>query len=266
MDISKDYYATLGVLPSAEDFVIQAAYRALSKVYHPDVYKGDDADEKMAEINEAYEVLGNKAKRMEYDQQRSKTESDDSEFFNENFSAETHDYDPLHDDWKMALEYYPELLQIIKRLARISSRLAFNFRVYIVQEKRYSEAERVAEEMEKNFLTQFFGSNFYVHNFALQLIDRKEKATLLELNKAIKVMGSGDGRKIAHQLAKKHGIDFVIEDEVLVNEYCRICNSVDSSAYLIVQKEYFQEWKVGKISNQELVDEVSMHIRKRKKN
>jgi len=29
MDASKDYYATLGVLTTAEDYLIQAAYKAL---------------------------------------------------------------------------------------------------------------------------------------------------------------------------------------------------------------------------------------------
>lgn len=32
----KDYYATLGVTPQAEDVVIKAAYRALAQRYHPD--------------------------------------------------------------------------------------------------------------------------------------------------------------------------------------------------------------------------------------
>ena len=49
----KDYYAILGVHPSAEEAVISAAYRALAKLYHPDLYKGSDAAERMAKINEA---------------------------------------------------------------------------------------------------------------------------------------------------------------------------------------------------------------------
>ena len=35
MDFSKDYYAILGVHPSAEKVVIDAAYKALAKRYHP---------------------------------------------------------------------------------------------------------------------------------------------------------------------------------------------------------------------------------------
>ena len=37
MDPNKDYYAILGVHPTAEKAVIDAAYKALAKRYHPDL-------------------------------------------------------------------------------------------------------------------------------------------------------------------------------------------------------------------------------------
>ena len=37
----KDFYAILGVSVNAELEVINAAYRAMAKKYHPDVYKGN---------------------------------------------------------------------------------------------------------------------------------------------------------------------------------------------------------------------------------
>jgi curved DNA-binding protein CbpA len=40
MDASKDYYAILGLTPSAEEVVIRAAYKALAQRYHPDRTKG----------------------------------------------------------------------------------------------------------------------------------------------------------------------------------------------------------------------------------
>jgi len=46
--MDKDYYAILGVHPSAEEAVISAAYWALAKLYHPDLYKGGDAADRMA--------------------------------------------------------------------------------------------------------------------------------------------------------------------------------------------------------------------------
>ena len=47
---------------------IKKAYFKLAKQYHPDVNKAPEAKEKFAIINEAYETLGDDAKRKVYDQ------------------------------------------------------------------------------------------------------------------------------------------------------------------------------------------------------
>lgn len=66
-----DPYATLGVTPDAPDFVIQAAYRACIKKYHPDHYSGADARQRTADILEAYRLIGTADARSEYDRQTS---------------------------------------------------------------------------------------------------------------------------------------------------------------------------------------------------
>jgi curved DNA-binding protein len=65
----KDYYQTLGVPRTASDAEIKKAFRKLAREFHPDVAKNKkQAEEKFKEINEAYEVLGDPAKRKKYDE------------------------------------------------------------------------------------------------------------------------------------------------------------------------------------------------------
>jgi curved DNA-binding protein len=65
----KDYYKILGVDRRADVKEIKRAYRKLAVQFHPDKNPGDArAEERFKEINEAYEVLGDPAKRTKYDQ------------------------------------------------------------------------------------------------------------------------------------------------------------------------------------------------------
>jgi curved DNA-binding protein len=64
----KDYYATLGVPKNADEQAIKSAYRQMARQYHPDVNEDKaKATEKFKEINEAYTVLSDPAKRRTYD-------------------------------------------------------------------------------------------------------------------------------------------------------------------------------------------------------
>ena len=70
----KDYYKILGVDPEAEPEVISYAYKALTKKYHPDscrdLHTKKQMEERMKEINEAYEILSNPATRDSHDKTR----------------------------------------------------------------------------------------------------------------------------------------------------------------------------------------------------
>ena len=59
-----DYYKVLGVSKNATFEEVKKAYKKLAHKYHPD--KGGDS-EKFKEINEAYQILSNEAKRKQYD-------------------------------------------------------------------------------------------------------------------------------------------------------------------------------------------------------
>jgi hypothetical protein len=68
-----DYYAILGVSPGAEREVIDAAYRALARKYHPDVNREPDAAQRTRTLNDAYHVLHDPQARAAYDARRLRT-------------------------------------------------------------------------------------------------------------------------------------------------------------------------------------------------
>ncbi len=69
-DQPRDLYEILGVNKNATDDELKKAYKKLAKKYHPDLNPDDKkgAEEKMKEVNVAYNILKDPQKRAQYDQ------------------------------------------------------------------------------------------------------------------------------------------------------------------------------------------------------
>ena len=110
------YYEVLNIKKNATDKEIKNAYRALAKKYHPDTYKGnkDVAEEKMKQINEAYDVLSNKELKTKYDEQfnvKQTSPIDETEYKKSYYNYETNEYrspDPREADYRSYYNYSPD--------------------------------------------------------------------------------------------------------------------------------------------------------------
>lgn len=189
----KDYYAILGIAPSAEDVVIRAAWKALAQRYHPDRFAGSatEANARMAEINEAYNILSDTVKRKTYDKSREGKEGNFGDWVHEEDADEAADNpDPFEKDWALAVGFYPDLVDINDRLSKISHLLAFSYRAGLLELKAFKDRKKLAEAAEKSFLQSYFGSNQAIVDFARELIFCGEKTAAKALNDAIRVLGS----------------------------------------------------------------------------
>ena len=68
--MTRDYYRTLGLTLEASAEEIKKTYRKLAMQHHPDRNGGNpDSEERLKEINEAYQILGDEEKRRRYNLQ-----------------------------------------------------------------------------------------------------------------------------------------------------------------------------------------------------
>lgn len=81
--MDKNYYKILEVDKDASSEVIDKAYKALAKKYHPDLQEESNkvqAEEKLKLINEAYSILSDPVSRSKYDNTLSKSEISQEDF------------------------------------------------------------------------------------------------------------------------------------------------------------------------------------------
>jgi len=191
MNFNKDYYAILGVLPTAEKAVIKAAYRALAQIYHPDRYEGskEDAEFRMRELNEAYSVLSKPEKRAKYDEARGTTTQNADSVFDDEDVKPSPENDPQEQKWAMIEEYYPDLGELVKELNIFSWKLGYSYKAYMLETKEFKHRHEIARVIEREFLKTYYGNNQNILDYAKRLIRNRNREVALKLNQAVKLFG-----------------------------------------------------------------------------
>jgi hypothetical protein len=203
---NKDLYAVLGVLPDAEQEVIRAVYLALAKKYHPDSSGNADGAEKLKEINAAYEVLSDPAKRKAYDATRP-ADKDATGDYEPDVDDEDLSVDDLQEDWNFAVEYQPELGALLTEVARVSPTLSIVFQSTVLSLRAFDEAEEIKDRLIDEFLTHYFGQNVIVRRFARSLLLSKNMDAAKELNRAVKIFGDKiDYNELRQKIMVKYGL------------------------------------------------------------
>ena len=223
-----DYYKVLGLIPGAESVVIKAAYRALTKIYHPDKNKDKNAEDRIREINAAYDILSDPDKKLKYDKE---IENDHNNANESNFNTKApFNTDPLEEDWKIATDFHPDLLEQFNILAKISWRLAFAFKVQLLDNQKYKNANKIGKQMMHDYLSKYFGNNHEILKFAESLIMIREIDAAIDLNSFVKVLG----KSVSHSIiieninTKYPEINFNIEAK---NYYFEIKDSLGHDSF-----------------------------------
>ena len=195
-----DYYAILGVLPSIEQAALSAVYKALIKKYHPDVYPGDKAEaERISrQLNAAYEVLGDEKKRAEYDKERESDGNGSGDYEQETYSRDSTQagYDNKIENWDYATEFYPDAEKFRIELNKYSPELSLTYQIILLEHKAFSSAAKYALGIKEEFLKRYFGSNRKVHEFVELAIQQNRRDVALEVNKAVKILGSPSRQEV----------------------------------------------------------------------
>jgi curved DNA-binding protein CbpA len=194
MDTEHDYYATLGVRDDAPLEVIAAAYRALSKKYHPDV-AGNAHMDRFRLITEAYEILSNFEARQGYDDWKNNPDKADTPN-NSNINTDS--------AWRMACQLYPDLEEKRTQLSAISRPLSESFVRTLIETKMFQNRDKMFIQFRNQFIGTYFGSNKIILNLVENLIKDNEKEQLLYINKMIKAVGNDNIDENLINLLKKN--------------------------------------------------------------
>lgn len=265
-----DHYSILGVNRTAEALVIQAAYRALAKKYHPDIWKGSkkEAQEKMVALNAAFEILSDAKKRKAYDKDYDENlkQADYSAYSDGDTNNASEDSEELDEqgDWDVVIEYYPHIEELRKSLGKISSKLATLFQIIIIVEKASKEAEIIAFELKNDFMRRYFGNNEELQELALSYIRAGNREAAKEINKAVSTLGQDSSEDILQKIRRKFNPDNfqeTNEEDYLTTPFHRYKQTIATIQWEAVELDKVEaKSEIAKITDNETGEEFIISL------
>ena len=148
--------------------------------------------------------------------------------------------------WAAAASVFPEIAKIRDDLFALSSVLAFIYCVTLLETKSFSKSRKLAEDMELEFFSLYFGSDVKVQSFAKPLILSGQDEAARRLNILVSVLGdSADPELIIRRVVNDfHFRDFFggAGNFNEKSEFTRLAEEVRKCGYVDVAKEL-----VGKV-------------------
>ena len=249
----QDHYAVLGVPRNADQELIKATYKALLKIYHPDVFKGDKkfATEQLKKINIAFEILSDPKKRKNYDahyKENSDKKENTDDFSNEGFRDERTAYQKIiAEEWKYAMGFYPELKGEYESLKKISQQLAFNYQVLLIEGKLFENAVKMAAKVKDDYLTSKFSSDKDLKTIAEILIINRNKRFALDLNKAIKTLGAKSKIRILKKLQREN--PFIASKIYRIDNFSSVLGEAEKVKIIYFDKDQNEKTKQSENNN-----------------
>jgi curved DNA-binding protein CbpA len=197
MNFDGNHYEVLGVLPTADEAVIKAAYRALAKKYHPDVSRREDGEAQriFRRINKAYEILKDDKSREQYDLVNGISDTYETRK-EEKFSE-------FDEEWNYLLKFYPEANEHINGLEALSPSLAHMYRLYFLDNPQSENYREIATALEQDYFERYFGKNLQIRKLAKHLIKMSQVKLAKELNRTVKFFGKNVNSETAYRIMEK---------------------------------------------------------------
>jgi len=192
-----DHYNVLGVPRDASQELIYAAYRALVKAFHPDVFQIDKAfaEERLKAINAAFGALIDSAKRQ---QESEKTSRGDKGSTPEDAK-----------NWKRVCEFFPTLVEMEKEIVSVNVELGSKFRFTILEKKAFKEAALIRDSLMMQFAQKRFGQDLSLQKAGIASLQLGFRRFALAINQACELVGDSDPITILKRLAMDYPDDAI---------------------------------------------------------